>query len=317
MSNQDMLKIAFERGLREVVDRLEITTPDADLVKEAIYEKMWGGLKNMFRRGSKEVAEGAPKLEKLVAPAKPGGSAARAELNAFNRANVEYSAKQLERAGFNPVAGAGEAAKFTEKIGPEGQKWLKTMEGAGSSGGLGGGFGPAGFVLPTAAGAGLGYAVDGREGALMGAGLGAGARLGASGLVQRLREAKGFTSALGRAPVKGMMGTSAGKKALMASGVLGAGLGGAGYAAGQATKPPEQPWYSGMGLGFTPQQTQEVGQMAMPLLSERLGLDPSVVQALGAQYGLVPTETPVSAEQPAEYYPDEAMQQAPSEYGHY
>jgi hypothetical protein len=306
MSNQGMLKIAFERGLREVVDRLDITTPDAALVKEAIFKKMLGGLKRLAGKGTK----GAPKLK---APVKPGVGAPKEQMAQYAKANTEYSAKQLERAGYNPTAGVEEAGKFTEKIGPEGQEWLKTVGEAGSKGTLGGGIGPAGFALPTAAGAGIGYAAGGEEGALAGAGLGLGARLGGSGLLQRLREAKGVAGALGKkAPgLREMLGTAAGKKALMAGGGLGAGLGAGGYAAGQAMQPPEEPWYSGMGLGLTPQQTQEVGQMAMPLLSEQLGLDPSVVQALGAQYGFAPAETPMSAEQPMEYYPDEATQQAP------
>ena len=302
MPSQDMLKIAFEHGLREAVGQLEITTPDADLVKEAIFKKMWGGLKRMAGKGPKAVEESAPKLEKLVAPTVPGASATKEQMAQYAKANTEYSAKQLDRAGYNPAAGMDEAAKFTERAGPEGQKWLDTVGGAGSTGMLSGGLGPAGFLAPTAAGAGIGYAADGREGALVGAGVGAGARLGGGALLQKMREAKGFAGVLGKKTpaFREMLGTEVGKRSLMAGGALGAGLGGAGYAAGQVMQPPEQPWYSGMGMGLTPLQTQELGQMAMPLLSEQLGLDPSVVEALASQYGLTPTEAPMSAEQPAE-----------------
>jgi len=322
-----MLKIAFERGLRAAVADLPITTPDASIVKEAIFKKMWGGLKKMVGKGSKAVGEAAPKVEKLVPPAKPGANATAEQAAQYAKANTEYSAKQLSRSGFNPAAKMDEAAEFARKAPAESKEWLSNVEQAGTKGMLGGGFGPAGFAMPTAAGAGIGYAVDGQEGALAGAGLGAGARLGGSSFLQKLREAKGFAGALGKkAPAfSEMLGTEAGKRGLIGAGALGLGLGGAGYAAGQAIRPPEEePWYGGAGLGLTPQQTQELGQMAMPMLSEQLGLDPSMVQALAAQYGFAPAqqpqgvpEQPMTAEQPAEYYPDEAIQYAPSDYEGY
>jgi hypothetical protein len=300
-----MLKIAFARGVEKAVGDLRFSTSDDAIVKEALLEKLRGGLRRIFRRGAKAVAE-APALKP---PLHPGSKAKPEQLAEFAKKNLEYSGKQLERHGYNPLAKAEEAAKFTERAGPEAEKWLETVGAGGETGMLRGGwFGPSGLVLPTAAGAGIGYLADGREGALTGAGIGLGARLGASGLLQRAREARGFARALGKTPsLKGLMGTEAGKSALVASGLAGAGLGAAGYGVGRYVRPPEEPWYSGLGVGLTPQQTQEVSQMAMPLLSERLGIDPSVIQSLGQQYGIVPEQAPTPSMQyslpaDAEYY---------------
>lgn len=305
MPEQEMLKIAFERGMREAIDQLPITTSDADLVKEAIFRRMWGGVKKLFGRKPKVPTAPRP-------PVHPGKGATPEQLQKYTDEMATYSAQRMRGAGYYPAAGPEQAAAFAQKAGPEGRKWLETVGQYGATGALGGGMlGPTGMLLPTAAGAGLGYAVGGREGALTGAGIGLGARLGAGGLLQRLREARGYARALGRTPVPlgEMMRTAAGQKALMAGGAAGAGLGGAGYAIGRATRPPEEPWYSGLGLGLSPQQTQDISQLAMPLLSERLGLDPTVVQALGQQYGLVP--------QAAGYYPEETVQSSPQELGYY
>ena len=74
------------------------------------------------------------------------------------------------------------------------EKQLGEVAQQGATGSLG--FMPA-TLAPAALGAGVGYAADGREGALVGAGLGLGARAGMGPLLRRLREARGFQKMLG------------------------------------------------------------------------------------------------------------------------
>ncbi len=174
-----------------------------------------------------------------------------------------------------------------------GRKQLAEVEQAGATGALGT---MGATVAPAALGAGVGYAADGREGALVGAGLGLGARAGMGPVLKRLREARGFQQMLGRsagaAPTMSKyMATPVGRKSLVGAGIAGAGGAGLGYAAGQQL-PPEEPehWYSGMGFGLSPEMMQGVGQTALPYLADKYNIDPSAMQRFGSQYGLVPPQ---------------------------
>lgn len=296
MTSKDHLKIAFVLGVEKSIRNSGLSEKEAFLVKEALFRRLGGFAKRLFKGIPKEFPAGAAKEEVAQAAEK---------MRAF---------KGLRSAGYNPLASTQEAAKFYQKAGPKAEEWLGKIRQSGK------GLltsGTVSYLLPTAVGAGVGYAAGGRQGALTGAGFGLGARLGASGMLRGLEEARGFTKMMGKEIPnlsRQMLNTAAGKKALVASGILAPGLATAGYMFGRRRE-PKKTWYSGLGL--TPQQTQQLGQMAMPMLSEQLGLDPALVRSLASSYGLIPTQggaasTPQTLS--ARQIPSEQYGRLPEEY---
>ena len=226
---------------------------------------------------------------------------------------VAGKAKAIEGAGAAEQVGAKaeenlaqryEKARAALPEGARGQLGEVAREGATGALGMG-----ATTLAPTAIGAGLGYAADGREGALMGAGLGLGARAGMGPLLKRMREARGLGKVLpgtakelsglhglqnilkgGNIPTDQLMSSPVGQKSLIGAGLLGAGGAGLGYAAGQRLPPSEpEPWYSG-GLGLDPNMMRGVSQAALPMLAQQYGLNPAALQALASQSGLMPPQ---------------------------
>lgn len=205
-------------------------------------------------------------------------SAAATGSTAKGEAEAAKGSQTAEETGAKAEENMAERLEKTRGSLTPGQ--LAEAEQAGATGGLG--FMPT-TLAPAAIGAGVGYAADGREGALMGAGLGLGARAGMSPILKRMRSAKGM---LGSSAAKGAvptmseyMATPLGRKALWGTGIAGAGGAGLGYAAGsQLPEQEPEPWYSGLGMGLTPEMMQGVGRTALPMLAQQYGLEPPQMQ---------------------------------------
>lgn len=204
-----------------------------------------------------EVADAAGRLEKIRA------------------LPLEEQAAAMQALSENPVTSAA----------------LSHVKDLGSTGGLGS---LATTVLPTAGLAGLGYLADDERGALAGAGLGLGARVGAGGLLNKAREFRGISSALGRGePALQTMGlgwkSPEVQKALMAGGAAGLGGGALGAVAGDRLFEKKKPWYQEM-MGLVPPAMGALNQVAVPYLQMRRGLTPEQIYGYEQSLGLTPSQ---------------------------
>lgn len=157
---------------------------------------------------------------------------------------------------------------------------------------------------PVALGAGGGYLLDDRQGAMTGAGLALGARAGLGPALARIAENRGAAKALGEAmPTLGesikTLPKGEATKAMMLAGGLGAGGAVAGHYLGKGKK--KEPWYNQL-LGLTPL----VASAAVPYLAAK-GSNPQLIAQL---QGLTPA-SPMSSQIPAGYPADDGYGSMP------